>query len=63
MEAIICCTKNGALTLGIENNTGTIQKGKIANLVLLSDNPALNIDNIDKVDLVIKNGKLYNVLP
>jgi len=63
MEAIICCTKNGALTLGIENSTGTIQKGKIANLVLLSANPAQDIDNIDKVDLVIKNGKLYNVLP
>ena len=63
MEAIICGTKNGALTLGIENSTGTVQKGKIANLVLLSDNPAQDIDNIDKVDLVIKNGKLYNVLP
>ena len=63
MEAIICSTKNGALTLGIENTTGTIQKGKIANLVLLSDNPAQDIDNIDKVELVIKNGKLYNVPP
>jgi len=61
MEAIICCTKNGALAIGIENTTGTIQKGKIANLVLLSDNPARDIDNIDKVELVIKNGKLFNV--
>ena len=61
MEAIICCTKNGALAIGIENTTGTIKKGKIANLVLLSDNPARDIDNIDKVELVIKNGKLFNV--
>jgi imidazolonepropionase-like amidohydrolase len=61
MEAIQCATKNGALVLGIEHTSGTIQKGKIANLVLLSDNPALEMDNIDKVVLVIKNGKFYNV--
>jgi imidazolonepropionase-like amidohydrolase len=60
MEAIICATKNGALAIGIESTTGTLQKGKIANLVLLSDNPARDIDNIDKVELVIKNGKLYS---
>jgi imidazolonepropionase-like amidohydrolase len=60
MEAIHCATKNGALAIGIDGTTGTIQEGKIANLVLLSDNPARDIDNIYKVELVIKNGKLYN---
>jgi imidazolonepropionase-like amidohydrolase len=60
MEAIQCATQNGALAIGIENKTGTIQKGKIADLVLLSDDPSQDIDNIDKVVLVIKNGKLYN---
>lgn len=59
MEAMVAATKNGALEIGIERTTGTIQKGKIANLVLLSDDPTQNIDNIDKVELVIKNGKLY----
>jgi imidazolonepropionase-like amidohydrolase len=61
MEAIIFATKNGALAIGIENTTGTLQKGKIANLVLLSDDPALDIGNIDKVELVIKNGKIFKV--
>jgi predicted amidohydrolase YtcJ len=56
----VAATKNGALEIGIERTTGTIQKGKIANLVLLSDDPTQNIDNIDKVELVIKNGRLYN---
>jgi imidazolonepropionase-like amidohydrolase len=60
MEAITSATRNGALAIGMENTTGTIQKGKAANLVLLSDNPALDINNIDKVELVVKNGKLYN---
>jgi imidazolonepropionase-like amidohydrolase len=59
MDAIICATKNGALAIGIEHSTGTIQVGKIADLVLLSDDPTRNIENIDKVELVIKNGKLF----
>jgi imidazolonepropionase-like amidohydrolase len=61
VEAIICATKNGALAIGIEHKAGTLQKGKVADLVLLSDDPARDIDNIDKVALVIKNGRLYNV--
>jgi imidazolonepropionase-like amidohydrolase len=62
MEALISATKNGALAIGIEKTTGTIQPGKIANLVLLSSNPVQDIDNIDKVELVIKNGKLFNTI-
>jgi imidazolonepropionase-like amidohydrolase len=60
MQALICATKNGALALGIDDTTGTIQKGKVADLILLSANPAQDIENIDKVELVIKNGRLYN---
>ena len=61
MQAIISATRNGAFVIGLENMRGTIQKGKIADLVLLSANPAQDINNIDKVELVIKNGKLFNV--
>ncbi len=60
MQAIISATRNGACVLGLENSRGTIQKGKIADLVLLSANPAEDINNIDKVVVVVKNGKLYN---
>jgi imidazolonepropionase-like amidohydrolase len=61
MQAIISATKNGAMAIGIDNITGTIETGKIANLVLLSANPVDNIDNIEKAVLVIKNGKIFNV--
>lgn len=61
MQAIISATKNGAMSIGIENTTGTIEKGKKANLVLLKANPVENINNLEKIELVIKNGKLYNV--
>ena len=60
MDALISATAIGARAIGIEKTTGTIQAGKIANLVLLSADPAREIDNLDKVVLVIKNGKLLN---
>ena len=61
MQALISATRHGAMAIGIENKTGTIEIGKLANLVILSANPADNIDNIDKTELVIKNGKMFTV--
>lgn len=60
MQALISATKHGAMALGIEDKTGTIQQGKTANLVVLSANPAEQIDHLDKVEWVIKNGQIFN---
>ena len=49
------------MAIGIENKIGTIEAGKMANLVILSANPVDNIDNIDNIVLVIKKGKMFNV--
>ncbi len=61
MEAIISSTRIGAMAIGIEKSTGTIQAGKIASLAMLSANPVADIDNLDKVELVIKRGRLFSV--
>jgi hypothetical protein len=53
-------TYNNALALGWIKNYGTIEKGKIANLVLLQKNPLDNIQNLELIEAVILNGKLYN---
>ncbi len=58
MEAVISATINGAKAIGIDQTVGTIEPGKIADLVVFSANPTDNIDNIDKIELVIKNGKI-----
>ena len=60
MDALISATAIGARAIGIEKTTGTIQAGKIADVILLSANPAEDIENLDKVEWVIKNGKLFN---
>jgi imidazolonepropionase-like amidohydrolase len=60
-EAIIAATKHSAQATGILEMEGTIDVGKKANLLFLNSNPVENIENIDDLFLVIKNGKFYNV--
>jgi imidazolonepropionase-like amidohydrolase len=59
-QALVAATKNSAQATGILENQGTIDIGKKANLLLLNSNPSKDIDQIDDVFLVVKNGKLYN---
>ncbi|MDF0680734.1 MAG: amidohydrolase family protein [Candidatus Nitrosocosmicus sp.] len=53
-------TKNGAEALGILNYTGTIEKGKEADLIVLSSNPVENISNTKSIEMIINNGKIVN---
>ncbi len=59
IEAIISSTETGAETLGIYNTHGTIEQGKVADLLILEKNPLDNINNIDSVFMVVKAGKIY----
>lgn len=59
LEAITAATLNGAKALGIEKHYGTLEVGKIADLVILSANPAEDIRNTLMVEAVIQGGKVY----
>jgi imidazolonepropionase-like amidohydrolase len=59
-EAIKLATLNGAEYLGIENETGTIEVGKEADLVLINGDLSKDISNIRKMELVFKNGIGYD---
>lgn len=59
-EAIKLATLNGAAYLGIENETGSIEVGKIADLVLINGDLSKDISNIRKMELVFKNGVGYD---
>jgi imidazolonepropionase-like amidohydrolase len=56
VEAIRIATLNGAIYLGREASVGSISPGKAADLVVLGGNPAEKIENIEKVELVFKDG-------
>jgi imidazolonepropionase-like amidohydrolase len=59
IDAIIAATSNGAKVLRIDKDRGTIDEGKIADLLVLDKNPLITIDNIGSVYMVIKNGGIY----
>ncbi|CAN5874208.1 amidohydrolase family protein [soil metagenome] len=57
LEALETTTINPAKFLGLEKSLGTIEKGKLADLVLLDADPLENIANTKKISAVIINGK------
>jgi imidazolonepropionase-like amidohydrolase len=59
MEALVAATRNGARALGIAQTHGTVERGKIANLVVLPSDPTASIRAFRTVSLVMKNGVVY----
>lgn len=55
-DAILAATQNAARVLRIEKDYGTIEKGKIADLLILNANPLENIRNTRKIAAVFKAG-------
>jgi len=56
MQAITAATKNSAKVLKIDTNYGTIEKGKKADFIILSESPEKNIKNTRKIEAVWKDG-------
>jgi imidazolonepropionase-like amidohydrolase len=60
IEALQTATLNPAKFLGLEKQMGTVETGKLANLVLLDANPLDDIRNTRKIAAVILHGKLLS---
>jgi imidazolonepropionase-like amidohydrolase len=60
MEAIQAATIIPARVMGIDKETGTIETGKRADVIILTANPIEAIRNIRSVEFVITNGTMYN---
>lgn len=59
LEVITAATRNGARAIGIEKDYGTLEKGRVADLVVLGANPAADIRNTQTIEYVMQGGKLY----
>jgi imidazolonepropionase-like amidohydrolase len=58
-EAILqMATSDAATALGISDRVGTIELGKLADLVLLDGDPVSDIEALGRVKLVIKEGRI-----
>ncbi|HXY24673.1 MAG TPA: amidohydrolase family protein [Candidatus Acidoferrum sp.] len=60
VEAIHIATSNGAEFLGELNQIGTLAPGKLADIVVINGDPSGNIKDIEKVELVFKDGVGYD---
>jgi imidazolonepropionase-like amidohydrolase len=59
MDAITAGTLNAAKLLGWEKNIGSLTTGKWADIVAVSGDPSREIQDIQKVKFVMKNGVIY----
>ena len=61
LEALKAATINGAEYIGIGDELGTLEVGKLADLIILDKNPLENIRHSNTVTHTMINGRLYDV--
>jgi ketosteroid isomerase-like protein len=63
LQILRLATQSGARALGIDKDVGTIQAGKIADLVLLEADPLADIGNTRRIAWVMQSGKMVPKFP
>ena len=64
MQAIVACTRDNAFVVGLENDLGVLQAGKLADLIVLDADPLSDIRVLQggqHLHLVIKDGNIVNL--
>lgn len=60
LQVLRAATVGGAKAMGMERDLGTIEPGKLADLVLLDADPLADIPNASRIERVMKGGRLYD---
>lgn len=60
LQAIRCATQNGADYIGMGDQIGSLEKGKLADLIVMEKNPLDDIRNTENIRYVMVNGRLYD---
>jgi imidazolonepropionase-like amidohydrolase len=60
LEAIVAATQTCAALCGVEDDVGTVEAGKIADLIVTAEDPLQDISNLRRLTLVLKEGVVVN---
>jgi imidazolonepropionase-like amidohydrolase len=63
MQALVAATRNCADLCGVLDKLGTVEEGKLADLIVVVGNPLENISNLRKLKMVFKDGNLVSLEP
>ena len=59
-QTLVAATKHGAEVCGVGNNLGTVEVGKLADLIVIGGNPLDDINNVRLLQMVFKEGRLVS---
>jgi len=59
-QALVAATRNGAAICGVGSDLGTIEVGKLADLIVVEGNPLEDIQNVRRLQLVLKEGVIVS---
>jgi len=58
-QVLVAATRTSALAIGWQDSVGTLESGKVADLVLLSADPTADIRNVEQVRWVVEGGRFW----
>jgi imidazolonepropionase-like amidohydrolase len=59
-QALVAATRHGAAVCGVSDDLGTIEVGKLADLIVVGANPLEDIQNVRQLKLVLKEGVIVS---
>lgn len=56
MQVLVAATRGGALAMGRDKEIGTVEKGKLADLLIVGADPTADVANLRKIRFVVRGG-------
>lgn len=58
MQALFAVTRDSAVLLGLGDETGTLERGKAADIICVQGNPLERVDHLKDVRMVMRQGRV-----